>query len=157
MKRTVNTDNKEIELTRTYSQGQELKPRGLWYAIDNEWIEWCEGNTDGWIKNGIIELEIDISKMLIVETAEQLREFFDKFNYEVCKGIRYIDWGKIAQNYSGLEIRNYHNLKCGNAIPMMDSTWFWAWDVSSGCVWDLSIIKSFSHCALEKTEKENCG
>ena len=143
MKRTINTNLKEIELTRTYCQGQELKPKGLWYAINNEWIEWCKNNADCWIKSGIIELEVDLSKMMIVETTEQLNGLFTKFNYELCEGIRYIDWHKMAQNYSGLEIRNYHGLKWANTI--IDSGWFSSWDVSSGCIWDLSIIKSFSH------------
>lgn len=151
MKRIINTHSKEIDLTRTYAQGHDIKPKGLWYGIDNEWLDWCEGNMEEWIKNEIIELDVDLSKMLILETPDQLKAFSDKYSYEIIphSTIKYIDWAKIAQDYSGIEIRNYYDLKYYDQF-MRWEVWFMAWDVSSGCIWDLSIIKSFSHSELKK-------
>jgi len=33
------------------------------------------------------------------------------------------------------------------------SPWFYAWDVSSGCIWDLSIIKIYTLIKTKKDEK----
>jgi len=41
MKRIINTDEKELDLKKIYTlcNNYALKPNGLWYSIDGEWIE----------------------------------------------------------------------------------------------------------------------
>ena len=147
MKRIVNTDRIELNLAKTYPQERAvLKPRGLWYGIDNEWIEWCKNNMVHRVKKKIIELEdINLSKILIIENFKQLKVFSEEFSYKVDPYVNYINWEKISKKYSGIEIQNYYKIKEKESFPDLDNIWFWGWDVSSGCIWDLSIIKSFKY------------
>jgi len=101
---------------------------------------------DHWIKKHDIELVIDESRMLVIETFIQLESFCKK--YTIHKENHWetwntIDWKKVKEDYSGIEIRNYHELKWhNNSWSWMHCTWLYGWDVSSGCIWDLSIIKA---------------
>jgi hypothetical protein len=147
MRRIINTSFKVIQLTRTYTKEKGFgKPTGLWYSIDGEWEDWCRDNMDHWIKKHDIELVIDESRMLVIETFIQLESFCKK--YTIHKENHWetwntIDWKKVKEDYSGIEIRNYHELKWhNNSWSWMHCTWLYGWDVSSGCIWDLSIIKA---------------
>jgi len=46
MKRIINTDSAELDLTKIYEQDgpTSFKPHGLWYSINGEWIDWCMDN-----------------------------------------------------------------------------------------------------------------
>ena len=145
MKRVINTDSAELDLTKVYEQGgpRAFKPNGLWYSIDGEWEDWCRDNMDHWIKKHNIELVIDESRMLILKTLPQVDRFRESFESvsDYSHLIKEVDWEKVRQVYAGIEIQNYHKLKGWGFNPMFDSMWFYGWDVSSGCIWDLSIIK----------------
>lgn len=159
MKRVINTSRKKLDLALTYKQDEkyEFKPKGLWYSIDGEWLEWCEGNMPHWVKPRNIEIELDESKIIIIETAKQLRDFEERFGYDMISPIKGITacrlmqvrWSKVAECYSGIEIRNYHKIKWSGDLNW--STWFYGWDISGGCIWDLSIINSY---CLIKTKKD---
>lgn len=143
MIRRINTDSKLIQIDREYQQDKFWhKPEGLWYALNNEWIEWCNGNQPEWIKSNNIDIEVDLSKILVIETIDQLKYFSDKFSNEIAFKIKHIDWKKVSDQYSGIEIQNYHEMKWNKRFNFFTATWFYGWDVSSGCIWDLSIIKS---------------
>lgn len=57
-------------------------------------------------------------------------------NYDYC-----MDWGKVAQEYSGIEIcpyfeqNNLNILKDGYRVNL---NWYNRWDVASGCIWEPS-------------------
>lgn len=129
---------------RTYLQRAANKPTGFWYGIDNAWIDWCESNMPEWVTPHRYKLDIDMSKVLVVDTIEKMHdinkhvvntdEYFHKFNYD-------IDWTYFdKKGYKGIEIPRYmHELRMNH-----DFFWYYSWDVASGCIWDTSIIKSIT-------------
>lgn len=129
---------------RTYLQRASSKPTGFWYGIDNAWIDWCESEMPEWVTPHRYKLDIDMSKVLVVDTIEKMRdmnkhvvntdEYFHKFNYD-------IDWTYFdKKGYKGIEIPRYmHELRMNH-----DFFWYYSWDVASGCIWDTSIIKSIT-------------
>lgn len=134
MKRKVNTNSPVLYLDKTYSQQHaDFKPHGLWYSIDDEWTEWCTGNMPEWVRPHIIEIEVDLSNVLIIETPEQLVAFYEEYKIEIYSGfgLGSIDWKKITERYSGIEIINYHSMKWDNPLPTLHSSWFYAWDINS--------------------------
>jgi hypothetical protein len=147
MKRIINTNHKKIDFkTKYYShQPGNFKPSGLWYGINNEWVEWCKYNMKDWVKKGIIELtHIDLNKIIIIENIKQLETFSNEFGH-IEFDIKKIDWKKVSNKYSGIEIRNYNKIRSIRKFDIYDNIWFLGWDVSSGCIWDLSIIKEFKY------------
>lgn len=170
IKRIINTHSTELDLNREYILSdithEGIKPTGLWYALGNEWIDWCEGNmNEEWIRPSIIEIELLMNKVLIVETIEDVENLIKKYSKELFPGssLFNIDWEALASEYSGIEIRNYNHLKWGRRKDIfkskteyrIDDLWLSAWDVSSGCIWDLSIIKSHKCYSLQQFKNEN--
>jgi len=145
MKRIVNTNSKEISLHQKYAPEKvSFKPSGLWYALNLEWVEWCESEMPHWVKQYNIKIEIDESKMLIIKNWNQLMDFIKLYATPLSE--RYlaqqINWRKVIKKHSGIEIVNYHSMKWKNHHVLMNHMWFYGWDVDSGCIWDLSIIKN---------------
>ena len=147
MERLINTNRKDLDLTWTYSQKENsMKPRGLWYSINYEWLEWCRGNYS--IHSEMISLNIDLSKILIIENSTQLDSLMDIFGYYIVKGVKYINWEKLSTYYSGIEFRNYNQTR--NCFDLHNlPTWFYTLDCSCGCIWDLSVIKNYKHSELD--------
>lgn len=116
------------------------KPTGLWYSIDMEWHDWCKSEgTPHWIGQYNYELTIDLSCILRLTTVDELRAFtakFHKFEHREPHRAYEIDWGAVAKLYKGIEIAPYqwgarHSLG-----------WYYTWDVASGCIWDVTSVKS---------------
>lgn len=143
----LRTDGKITKLDlckRTYLQRTGSKPNGFWYGIDNSWIDWCESEMPEWVTPHKYKLEIDMSKVLVVDTIEKMHdmnkhvvnteEYFYRHNYD-------IDWPYFEkQGYKGIEIPRYMRELRMNK----DFFWYYSWDVASGCIWDTSIIKSIT-------------
>lgn len=142
--RSHTTKKKSLSLKIGYRQHIEaFKPNGLWYSLDDEWTEWCWGNMPAWVKKHSHYLDIDQSKMLVIETLVDLQKFEDRFsvNLTISKYIS-LNWEKVSLYYSGIEIRNYHQLKYQIFSLDYKRLWMYGWDVNGGCVWDLSAINS---------------
>ena len=145
------TQEESIYLSRKYKQGQSLKPNGLWYSIGTEWISWCFSEMRHWIEKYSHEIEIDYKNILIIETPKDIEDFEKTYGFEIDTTLRsgfsyfQIDWDKVTKDYSGIEIRNYNEIRCGEILgkrSLSRGLWISAWDVSSGCIWDLSCITS---------------
>lgn len=149
MKRLINTDNRQLNLSKKYTQEMDMKPRGLWYSIDNEWLDWCKGN-EFYTAKGLIEIEIDTTQIMVIQTRQQLDLFIDKFGYNLTSRVKYIDWQKLATVHSGVEFRDFYKIRSGFRSLLDLPTWYYALDCSSGCIWDLSIIKSQNYKDLPK-------
>ncbi len=128
------------------------KPTGFWYAIDHEWIEWCGMNDFRF--NTLryhYSLDIDKSDMLILSTPEDVLTFAEL--HEEGKGyIKKIAWEKLTDKYTGIEINNYYKFhwlaykddyQYSDRVREVSLLWHDSWDVSSGCIWDTSIIKGY--------------
>jgi hypothetical protein len=144
MERLINTKLKEIDFTYNYVQSNKMKPVGLWYSINYEWLEWCRDNFR--IHKEI--LEIDLSNVLVIDSVSKLKSLIREFGYFIVEGVKYIDWRKLSKRYSGIEFVNYNEIR--NQLSILDlPTWFYGLDVSSGCIWDLSVIKNYKHRELD--------
>jgi hypothetical protein len=142
MNRIINTFSKKIDYTKIYAQNDEFKPNGLWYSLNGEWEKWCEENELDWVKPINIHINIDETKLLILKSFPEITNFISQYKYEICAGLWYINWKLISENYSGIEIQNYNEIKNQfyRSWYFPFQSWFYGWDVSSGCIWDLSII-----------------
>jgi hypothetical protein len=143
MIRLHNSNIELIDLNRKYAQkGLIFKPKGVWYSIDNEWLDWCINEMPHWIKQNIFDLEIDINQILNLKTKKDVLLFNKKYKTTPFneKYISYIDWELVSNEYKGIEIQNYHQIKWGITDKIWP-TWFYGWDISGGCLWDLSVIK----------------
>lgn len=123
------------------------KPTGLWYAIGNDWIDYIRGQPDisYWEGDYIYLLELDMSQILKIYNENEFEVFTHKYGVSdsEIEGIEdnmpidinevmYIDWEKVAYDYSGIEINPYLGYK--------HQTWYRGWDVASGCIWNPNAI-----------------
>lgn len=142
MQRIHHTDAPELDLTRTYNQTFFKKPLGLWYDVDGSWEEFSVGNMERSPNENHFLLDIDRSKMLVIDSMEKLKAFHDEFSYtqDKFKGIAcdmiFPDWKRLAELYSGIEIAPCQK------FPRILEMYFWfaLWSVASGCIWDLKVI-----------------
>lgn len=152
MQRIHNTDSDTLVIgdgNRQYPQdyrenGLSFKPHGIWYSIGSEWVEWLQDNMPSRLGKHNYSLDVDEGRLLVIKDLVKLNEFAEQYQHE--KSDRYnhiVDWRKVADQYAGIEIQNYHAIKW--ALTNM-YTWFYAWDVSSGCIWDLTAIKNYTPC-----------
>ena len=132
------------------------KPNGLWYQINDSWEEWCKYEMPQWLGAGSrashkINLEIDKTNVLVIQTLEEFDSFHDKY----CSLNPYrhesthINWKRLSENYDGIEITNYLYER------RLDSKceWYYGWDVASGCIWNTDIIKVVGKpIEIEKSE-----
>jgi hypothetical protein len=151
MIRTHITDNKTLLCDRQYIQDNEYskKPNGLWYSIDDQWLEWCNGKPD-WIRKYRYTLEIDLSRFIVIDGPFSLGIFLHRFSaYETLTPslkLSFIEWEKVQENYDGIEIINYFRLR---SMPgSIYYPWLLSWDVSGGCVWNLEALRGFKRSKI---------
>lgn len=112
-------------------QGVYAKPRGLWYACGNEWLEWCAGN---YFNPGQYVYEVIVdprSNMLRLDSDKLVARFTETYGDARYGMDDRIDWTRVAGDFSGIEVCPY---------PLDMPEWLTRWDVASGCIWDLSAI-----------------
>jgi len=122
--------------------GQQVvndKPKGLWYACDEGWYDYCKHNFGGERNSSISNkyvITLDMSKIAVLNSEYKLQEFTHSYydRSDSRKGYRTIDWKRVAEKYTGIEccpyfreLREYY-------------LWYYGWDVPSGCVWNKSTI-----------------
>jgi len=162
MRRTVMTNNPTLDLTIKYRRlgrmERDFKPHGLWYSINNEWLDWCCSEMPDWKAQNIIKIEIDEKNMLIIASEEDFRWFKRNFFKPSSQkhDLGFVQWNKVKTIYDGIEIQNYHAIKDANrfSLPGLDDLWLCTWDVSSGCIWNLKVIKKQKTFKIIKNELE---
>jgi hypothetical protein len=119
----------------------DIKPHGFWYQVDHEWEEWCSCNMPAWVKPNRCSIEVDHSRMIVIDSFEKLKAFSLKYKYktittrQLTSEFRTIDWSRVAADYAGIEISPYQH------EARYAYMWYYSWDVASGCVWDSSAIR----------------
>lgn len=155
MVRLHTTNSNKLDLTLKYDDygtwRDFFKPKGLWYGIDRAWFEWCESENYGGIGEFTYELELNHQNIIVITDRHQLRSFFDAYKTEMHPDYFGIDWGKVKQDYSGIEIQNYHDYRW-DALPLNGNTWLYGWDCDSGCIWDLKAVKSYKRTVLHEKQ-----
>lgn len=153
-----------LDRSRTYEppiNPMHGKPNGLWYSIEPEpcpqgWKSWrslCEG--DGCRTDNLAvrtELALDEARILCVagdiEGLRALSQTYPAPDSECTKLRRHhlrafgltfgdIDWVAIARSWAGFEIAPFDE-----DIAWAGGWWYRTLDCSSGCVWDLSAVRS---------------
>ncbi len=117
-------------------QQTAYKPLGLWYSREDEddnWSQWCRAESFADIDSMVrTELQLDLSRMLLLKTVDDVLEFSRTFGVNRYPTIRDIDWPRVSGLWGGIEISPYQHplrFKC-------DVSWYYTWDVASGCIWD---------------------
>lgn len=138
------------------NDGYPPKPKGLWYATGSEWLKFVKYDYTSKMSDydKILKLDLDLSKMLIIDTEEKFLNFEKEYVWDDPKYrvggesmLQHVLWGDVAEKYSGVEISPY--------FPQFRmNRWYYPWDVASGCVWDFSIIKSFEKIFPQETPVE---
>jgi hypothetical protein len=127
---------------RTYKQNQYLiKPVGLWFSKNYEWIDWCESEGFGYSRESscAYQLEINFTNVLVINTIEKLSWL--KSKYKIYKNI---DWNRVATDYDGIYFDNYYEIKSHLITNKLfnEYLWYFGIDVNSGCIFNCRIIKN---------------
>jgi hypothetical protein len=133
------------------------KPRGLWYAIGTEWIDWTRDNMPEWETDYAHRAHVDESKILRLGHDMTIQEFESRFGAEhetietapVCTAIH---WWKVKA-YKGAKYAGIEVMHPWGGI----GSWLRTWDVSSGCIWNPAAIKSIETITLTKTPATTDG
>ena len=119
------------------NQRVSAKPRGLWYGIGGSWIDWVRSEMPDWETEHVFKIEVDESRMRVIRNYDDLLGFDKEYGVEEDFGYsqKNIDWGKVASDYGGIEIAPYIHK------GRYDISWYYGWDVASGCIWGDGVIK----------------
>lgn len=120
---------------RPIIQNALFKPNGFWYGFGSDWIDWCRGEMPHWIGQYIYRVDIGNSNVLRIHTGHDLIQFNQKYGCKYHDIDGFIDWKKVSSQYDGIEINPYQT-------PFRYKySWYYSWDVSSGCIWNLDGVK----------------
>lgn len=133
--RTINTNNKVLDFSRTYEQKIDFKPKGLWYGVGNSWTDWCKREMPHWIKEYNHTIEIGLTNVWTISSCLDLLHFGLTFKARDEIGMPVINWNKVAKDWAGIEVTNIDEI-----LKLIPPNWFYGWDINSGCIWDLSCV-----------------
>jgi len=118
-------------------QGNGWKPKGFWYAFGTEWVDWVRSEMPEWEKPHLFKIDIDTTNILQLNNESDVHEFMEKYcDDKIKKWNSEINWVKVSKDYSGFEIPDYREIYEYRDLYM----WISSFDISSGCIWDLSLI-----------------
>lgn len=118
------------------------KPSGLWYACGDEWLRWVLNEMPDWLEGYkyAYALYPDTTDMLVIRTPDQ----FDQFTRQYGGLDKGIAWDRVASRYTGIEICPYQwDRRMGYG-----SSWYYTWDVASGCIWDPAAVRQIEPISL---------
>jgi len=130
------------------SQIGNYKPTGLWYSIGDTWeefIQWkYQYKYEVILQQDCYTVNIDeVNPLKILQISPlTMKQFHDKYkiNMELSGSnvLSFIDWNIVQEKYGGIEFVEYDNTSfMGN----FEYLWFLTIDISSGCIWNLKLIK----------------
>ena len=128
-----------------YKQYYRRKPRGFWLSVNeyhkNTWKQWCK-SADFRIDSlkYVTKFKVDLTNVLVIENESDLNRLDNKYTllYE-GGGHNRIDWDKVKKDYSGIFIDKY-NGKRYDSNKWKETEYYYYWDCSSACIWDLNIL-----------------
>lgn len=131
-----------------------VKPYGLWVSIESDsfgesnynWKQWCEAEDfrlDRLKYSYLVSLRDD-AKIIILKTSKEIFDFTKKYplespGWDSELDTYNLDWIKMKEDYQGIIIAPYQ----WECQLDMESGWYYGWDCSSGCIWDLNCIENF--------------
>lgn len=129
------------ERYRNVKQECSKKPKGIWYAVGDLWMDWVKNAMPSILDRLTVLYNADISECNILkltnieELVDFSIEFMDTSDF-YSHGIRRIDWELVAKYYDGIEVSNW---KLGDGLEE-GVLWVDSWDFASGCVWNVDKI-----------------
>ena len=143
----------EMDFTRQYEQREHNKPRGFWVSVQGEddWPKWVEAEQFGldvWAVRHEVQLTKD-ANILHLKTPLEIMDFHAEYNIDLLPGspmrTKYINWQAVSETYDGIIIAPYQwSLRLD-----IDVSWYYGWDVASGCIWNLNSIESVSLASVD--------
>jgi len=137
------------------------KPVAFWFSVEDNgleddlnWREWCEAEKFC-LEDLAHSYEITLkenSRILHLKTAEEIWEFTKKYpiiSLNPDLNSYGINWEQVKKEYQGIIISPYQ-WEC-RLSPK--SVWYYGWDCSSGCLWDLDCIKDFTEVKSNGNEE----
>lgn len=142
----------EIEVREESEVNRNGKPKGLWVSVDEEWKEWCEGESFG-LERLACQTEVILhpeANILRLSTIEEVGDFTKKYLNAKSPMLKFnkeyiydqaqwdlwaIDWEKVMSEYQGIILAPYM-WECRFSLM-----WYGTWDCASGCIWDVKAIK----------------
>ena len=128
------------------------KPRGLWLSVEdgNGWREWCESERfelQNLACENIVTLKPDAHILCLCSVAD-IDDFTGQYIVPLSPphSIHCIDWPMVAEDYQGISIAPYQ----WERRLHFDTSWYYGWDCSSGCVWNPAAIKSIEPRKADK-------
>jgi hypothetical protein len=141
--RIIMSHEPEIKFREKTQQEKGYKPNGLWYGIGPSWVNFVRSEMPTRETEHVFKIDIDESKMKIIRNYEDLLEFEKEYStpiegmYSFNNRYLYIDWERVARDYSGIEIAPYIS------EARMKHMWYYGWDLASGCIWGSGVIRKF--------------
>jgi hypothetical protein len=133
--RVIMTSKDTIEFSNTpqepLSRSLRNKPKGLWYAIGTDWIDWVRMEMPEWEQDHLFKLETT-NKVPILKSKDDLKRFEEVYLVKHESGMKLIDWYEVSKDYAGIELHLYND---------WDHDWTYGWDIRSGCIWNKAGIK----------------
>jgi len=174
IKRLHYSRDKKIEFRDIVDvNADNFKPRGLWYSINDAWMQWVMNEQPDWLVGYpyVRQLELNHDRILTIPgNVASLRDLIARYGVPFGHGgglsdFRCIDWGQIAEEYAGVEFYPYNRHLVMNSFYGKDRaeklttdeiftlTFYSGVDVPSGCIWHEDGIKSFSDPVKQDVEK----
>jgi hypothetical protein len=129
------------------------KPKGVWVSAagEDDWPSWCRSERFGVDRLEYRHLiELDTRRMKIIESVAELDRFDALWGVAYSLGdmpFHCINWPEVAKEFTGIVIAPY---RWERRMDTRVSKWYYGWDCASGCVWDVTAIKS-----VQVTKGEN--
>lgn len=145
-------EKREYLQTDLYYQS---KPHGIWFSVEDyenfpndcTWKEWCK-NVDFYLEFLTRSYQIILNKdakILHLKTKKELFDFTNLYRNTTGRSAlendtNEIQWDKVKSQYQGIIIAPYQ----WDCRLSSESSWYYGWDCSCGCIWDISCIKEFN-------------
>jgi len=137
----------------TARQKMTYKPEGLWYGFGDSWLRWVRSEMPDWEGKYLYKIHVSSSNILQINSATDMKNFHDKYSKSEAQRNpasrakpkipkawgppELIFWQNVAYDYAGIEITPYLS------EFRMKYTWYYGWDVASGCIWRSSAITGY--------------
>jgi hypothetical protein len=132
------THSENLEPKQVNQENDRPKPKGLWYGVGFEWLDFTISDfTSFYDKNknvSVFEFDVNSANLLRITNFDELTAF-DKEYCTSTERYRNPDWVRLAKEYNGIEIAPY--IYKGR----FEISWYYGWDVASGCIWNPKGLK----------------